>query len=255
MAGSHALFSLYHKLHLDLALPGCTSPPILSFSTVGALHHLSLDPSACEIWASGCCTDGKKSLRGFVLPYWSFLRCLNLSLFHFSQAFLVLGCQSLRIIAEVNWRSFSIPTEISPDPELLRQHSDSIVLWVLQTSTLTPLIAIQHPVLTGSEFAVPPLSKHCQVHLARLNLFFSRFPITDGDKPERMVAEALTALSATALCAVLQEWQGPQHVNNDFNANLFAETYAHHIGFLQDLKAKSIKAYEKSLVRLYREAS
>ncbi|KAJ6599451.1 hypothetical protein B0H10DRAFT_1959126 [Mycena sp. CBHHK59/15] len=83
----------------------------------------------------------------------------------------------------------------------------------------------------------------------------SRFPITDGDKPERMVAEALAALSATALCAVLQEWQGPQHVNNDFNANLFAETYAHHIGFLQDLKAKSIKACEKSLVHLYREAS
>ncbi|KAJ6622166.1 hypothetical protein B0H10DRAFT_1944774 [Mycena sp. CBHHK59/15] len=83
----------------------------------------------------------------------------------------------------------------------------------------------------------------------------SRFPITAGDKPEHMVAEALAALSATALCAVLQEWQGPQHVNNNFNANLFAETYAHHIRFLQDLKAKSIKAYEKSLFRLYQEAS
>ncbi|KAJ6629026.1 hypothetical protein B0H10DRAFT_1939926 [Mycena sp. CBHHK59/15] len=85
-------------------------------------------------------------------------------------------------------------------------------------------------------------------------MYQSRFPITAGDKPEHMVACSPVSNSGK-LCAVLQEWQGPQHVNNNFNANLFAETYAHHIGFLQDLKAKSIKAYEKSLVRLYREAS
>ncbi|KAJ7817476.1 hypothetical protein B0H13DRAFT_1922894 [Mycena leptocephala] len=51
-----------------------------------------------------------------------------------------------------------MPTELSPDPELLRQHSDSIVLRLLQISTLTPPISIQQPVLTGSEFAVPPRS-------------------------------------------------------------------------------------------------
>ncbi|KAJ6623013.1 hypothetical protein B0H10DRAFT_1944309 [Mycena sp. CBHHK59/15] len=64
----------------------------------------------------------------------------------------------------------------------------------------------------------------------------SRFPITAGDKPEHMVAEALAALSATALCAVLQEWQGPQHIP-------------------ARPESKSIKAYKKSLFRLYQEAS
>jgi hypothetical protein len=54
----------------------------------------------------------------------------------------------------------------------LLQHSDSIVLRLLQISTLTPRISIQQPVLAGSEFAGPPLSDHCQDHLARLNLFF-----------------------------------------------------------------------------------
>ncbi|KAJ6557129.1 hypothetical protein B0H10DRAFT_2370749 [Mycena sp. CBHHK59/15] len=75
------------------------------------------------------------------------------------------------------------------------------------------------------------------------NQYQSRFPLTDGSNPERMV------------CAVLQDCQGPQRISNDFNANLFAETYEGHMAFLENLQSKSPVAYQKVLTRLYREAS
>ncbi|KAJ6610171.1 hypothetical protein B0H10DRAFT_1812148, partial [Mycena sp. CBHHK59/15] len=55
--------------------------------------------------------------------------------------------------------------------------------------------------------------------------------------------------------ASLQEWQGPQHVSLNFNANLLAETYNSHMALLQGIRAQSPRAHEKLLVRLYREAS
>ncbi|KAJ6608756.1 hypothetical protein B0H10DRAFT_2226574 [Mycena sp. CBHHK59/15] len=83
----------------------------------------------------------------------------------------------------------------------------------------------------------------------------SRFPLTDGSNPERMVSPVIASLAATAVCAVLQDCQGPQRVSNDFNANLFAETYEGHMAFLENLQSKSPVAYQKVLTRLYREAS
>ncbi|KAJ6562908.1 hypothetical protein B0H10DRAFT_2239836 [Mycena sp. CBHHK59/15] len=83
----------------------------------------------------------------------------------------------------------------------------------------------------------------------------SRFPLTDGSNPERMVSPVIASLAATAVCAVLQDCQGPQRVSNDFNANLFAETYEGHMAFLENLQSKSPVAYQNVLTRLYREAS
>ncbi|KAJ7096863.1 hypothetical protein C8R44DRAFT_370642 [Mycena epipterygia] len=83
----------------------------------------------------------------------------------------------------------------------------------------------------------------------------ARFPLTNGPQSERMVGKVIAALAATAVCATLQEWQGPQHVSNEFNANLFAETYLMHITFLERMEDQSPVAYQKVLARLYREAS
>ncbi|KAJ7140542.1 hypothetical protein C8R43DRAFT_1131478 [Mycena crocata] len=82
-----------------------------------------------------------------------------------------------------------------------------------------------------------------------------RIPLTDGAKPERMIGKVIAAIAATAVCATLQEWQGPQHVSNEFNANLFAETYLMHINFLEQMREQSPVAYQNVLTRLYREAS
>ncbi|KAJ6611028.1 hypothetical protein B0H10DRAFT_2224507 [Mycena sp. CBHHK59/15] len=54
---------------------------------------------------------------------------------------------------------------------------------------------------------------------------------------------------------MLQDWQGPQHINTEFNANLYAETYLGHMSFLEKLVDRSPVAYQKVLSRLYREAS
>ncbi|KAJ7204054.1 hypothetical protein GGX14DRAFT_569654 [Mycena pura] len=86
-------------------------------------------------------------------------------------------------------------------------------------------------------------------------VYQARFPLTDGPEPERMIGKVITCIAASAVCATLQEWQGPVHVSNEFNANLFAETYLVHIGFLEQMEQRSPVAYQKVLSRLYREAS
>ncbi|KAJ7939015.1 hypothetical protein B0H13DRAFT_2301219 [Mycena leptocephala] len=81
---------------------------------------------------------------------------------------------------------------------------------------------------------------HQSVFVGKRNLattYLDRMPVTDGPTPERMISKPIAALAATAVYATLQDWQGPQYVNGEFNANLFAETYLN------------------VLVRLYREAS
>ncbi|KAJ7750303.1 hypothetical protein B0H16DRAFT_858512 [Mycena metata] len=83
----------------------------------------------------------------------------------------------------------------------------------------------------------------------------ARIPVTDGPTPERMIPKVTAALGATAVVAALQDWQGPQYVSNEFNANLFAETYLTHLNFLEQMEKQSPVAYQNVLVRLYRLTS
>ncbi|KAJ7488754.1 hypothetical protein B0H11DRAFT_1912904 [Mycena galericulata] len=91
-------------------------------------------------------------------------------------------------------------------------------------------------------------------HRPLATVYQARFPVTDGPQPERMIGN-IACIAATAVCATLQEWQGPVHVSNEFNANLFAETYQVHLGFLEQMEEPSPVTYQKVLTRLYREAS
>ncbi|KAJ7117695.1 hypothetical protein C8R44DRAFT_879249 [Mycena epipterygia] len=86
-------------------------------------------------------------------------------------------------------------------------------------------------------------------------VYQARFPLSDGPHPERMMGKVIACIAASAVCATLQEWQGPVHISNEFNANLFAETYLVHIGFLEQMEQRSPVGYQKVLTRLYREAS
>ncbi|KAJ7110455.1 hypothetical protein C8R44DRAFT_856823 [Mycena epipterygia] len=86
-------------------------------------------------------------------------------------------------------------------------------------------------------------------------VYQTRFPVTDGPQLERMIGKVIACIAATAVCATLQEWQGPVHLSNEFNANLFAETYQVHLRFLDQMEERSPVAYQKVLTRLYREAS
>ncbi|KAJ7503584.1 hypothetical protein B0H11DRAFT_2273760 [Mycena galericulata] len=93
------------------------------------------------------------------------------------------------------------------------------------------------------------------VYQARFGWIRSHHHLEIVEVRQRMIGNVIACLAATAVYATLQEWQGPVHVSNEFNANLFAETYLVHLGFLEQMEERSPVAYQKILSRLYREAS
>ncbi|KAJ6626520.1 hypothetical protein B0H10DRAFT_523196 [Mycena sp. CBHHK59/15] len=75
---------------------------------------------------------------------------------------------------------------------------------------------------------------HQTIFLGRRPLatvYQSWFRLTDGAAPEWMMSPVIASVAATAVCAMLQDWQGPQCINTEFNANLYAETYLGHMSF------------------------
>ncbi|KAJ7750300.1 hypothetical protein B0H16DRAFT_1843494 [Mycena metata] len=83
----------------------------------------------------------------------------------------------------------------------------------------------------------------------------ARIPVTDGPNTGADDPKGHRSSRCYAVVAALQDWQGPQYVSNEFNANLFAETYLTHLNFLEQMEKQSPVAYQNVLVRLYRLTS